>query len=153
MFEEGEGRPWRGVWEVSEGEPFRGLLQQTEWSLSPPPSFPHMEAILGGPVGVESLHTTRTLLRCCQACERGQPIWESGVPVSCPWVGKIPWRRKMATDSSILTWKSSGQRRLAGYSPKGHREWDRTEWLHTHERSVSCKVKHVLKCITWPSHV
>lgn len=60
-----EGRPWRGVWEVSEEKPFRGLLQQSEWSPSPPPAFPHMEAILGGQVGVGSIHTTRTLALCC----------------------------------------------------------------------------------------
>ena len=28
----------------------------------------------------------------------------------------------MATHSSILAWKSHGQRRLAGYSPWGHKE-------------------------------
>ena len=60
-----KGRPWRGVWEVSEEKPFRGLLQQNEWSPSPPPAFPHMEAILGGQVGVESMHTTRTRALCC----------------------------------------------------------------------------------------
>ena len=33
----------------------------------------------------------------------------------------------MATRSSILAWKSHGQRSLAGYSPWGHKELDTTE--------------------------
>ena len=36
----------------------------------------------------------------------------------------------MATHSSILAWKSYGQRSLAGYSPWGHKESDTTEPLH-----------------------
>ena len=44
-----------------------------------------------------------------------------------PWVGKIPWRRKMATHSSILAWKSLGQRSLLAYGPWGHNELDTTE--------------------------
>ena len=43
-----------------------------------------------------------------------------------PWVGKIPWRRAQPTPV-FLPGASSGQRRLAGYSPWGHKEWDRTE--------------------------
>ena len=38
-----------------------------------------------------------------------------------PWVGKIPWRRKMATHSVFLPGESHGQRSLAGYSPWGCR--------------------------------
>ena len=34
---------------------------------------------------------------------------------SVPGLGRFPWRRKMATCSSILAWKISGQR-MAGYS-------------------------------------
>jgi len=33
----------------------------------------------------------------------------------------------LATHSSILTWKSHGQRNLAGYSPWGRKESDTTE--------------------------
>ena len=33
----------------------------------------------------------------------------------------------MATHSSILAWGIHGQRRLAGYSPQGHRQSDTTE--------------------------
>jgi len=30
---------------------------------------------------------------------------ECGRPEFDPWVGKIPWRRKMATHSSTLAWR------------------------------------------------
>ena len=39
---------------------------------------------------------------------------------------------EMATHSSILAWRSHGQRSLAGYSPWGHKESDTTEHAHTH---------------------
>ena len=38
----------------------------------------------------------------------------------------------MATHSSILTWKTHGQRILAGYSPWGRKKLDMTERLHFH---------------------
>ena len=37
------------------------------------------------------------------------------------WVGKIPWRRKWQPTPVFLPGKSHGQRRLAGYSPWGHK--------------------------------
>ena len=33
----------------------------------------------------------------------------------------------MATHSSVLAWRTHGQRSLAGYSPWGHKELDMTE--------------------------
>ena len=36
-------------------------------------------------------------------------------------------KKEMATHSSILAWKSPGQRSLVGYSPQGHKELDMTE--------------------------
>ena len=50
-----------------------------------------------------------------------------------PWVRKIPWRREMATHSSILAWRIHGQRSLEGYIPWGHKESDTTERLSTAE--------------------
>ena len=35
-----------------------------------------------------------------------------------------PLKEETATHSSILAWKSHGQRRLVGHSPKGHKEVD-----------------------------
>ena len=39
-----------------------------------------------------------------------------------PWVGKIPWRRKWQPTPVFLPGESDGQRSLAGYSPRGHKE-------------------------------
>ena len=43
-----------------------------------------------------------------------------------PWVGKIPLEEGMALHSRIPAWRN-GQRSLAGYSPRGHKESDTTE--------------------------
>ena len=50
-----------------------------------------------------------------------------------PWVGKISWRRELATLSSILVWRIPWTEELGGYSPWGHKESDMTEWI-----TVSC---------------
>ena len=53
-------------------------------------------------------------------------IWET-------WVSSLgqedPLEKGMATHSGVLAWRISwtGQRRLAGYSPWGHKESDVTE--------------------------
>ena len=49
-----------------------------------------------------------------------------GRPGFDPWVEKIPWRRKWQPTSVFMPGKSHGQRSLAGYSPWGHKELDRT---------------------------
>ena len=50
------------------------------------------------------------------------------------WIRSLGWEdpleKEMATHSSILAWRSHGQRSLAGYSPWGHKESDTTERLH-----------------------
>ena len=48
------------------------------------------------------------------------------------WVRKIPWRRKWQLTPVFLPGKSHGWRRLADYSPWGHKELDMTEQLSTH---------------------
>ena len=58
-----------------------------------------------------------------------------------PWVGVIPWKRKCQPTPVFLPEKSYGKRSLAGYSPRGHKELDMTEWLsmrtaNTHTYSV-----------------
>ena len=44
-----------------------------------------------------------------------------------PWVGKVPWRRKRQPTPISPLEKSLGERSLAGYSPKGHKESVMTE--------------------------
>ena len=46
-----------------------------------------------------------------------------------PWIRKIPWRRKWQPTPVFLPGESHGQRSLAGYSPRGHKELDTTEQL------------------------
>ena len=46
-----------------------------------------------------------------------------------PWVGKMPWRRACHSTPVFLLGESHGQRSLAGYSPRGHKESDTTERL------------------------
>ena len=49
------------------------------------------------------------------------------------WVWSLGWEgpleKGMATHSSILAWDKNGQGRVAGYSPRGHKESDTTEQL------------------------
>ena len=54
-------------------------------------------------------------------------MWETQV-WSLGW--EDPLEKEMVTHSSILAWKSHGQRNLAGYNPWGSRESDMTEQLH-----------------------
>jgi len=44
-----------------------------------------------------------------------------------PWVGKIPWRRAWQPTPVFLPGEAIGQRNLAGYSPRGHKESDTAE--------------------------
>ena len=49
------------------------------------------------------------------------------------WVKKIPWKRAWQRTPVFLPGEFHGQRSLAGYSPRDHKELDITEQLtHTH---------------------
>ena len=53
-----------------------------------------------------------------------------------PWVGKIPWRRKWQPILVFMPGKSHGQRSLASYGPRGHKESDMTE--HNTQYMFAC---------------
>ena len=57
-----------------------------------------------------------------------------------PWVRKIPWRRECLPILVLLPGESHGQRSLAGYSPWGCKELDRTERLTYNTMQVQIKV-------------
>ena len=44
-----------------------------------------------------------------------------------PWVEKIPWKRAWQPTPIFLLGESHGQRKLAGYSPWGGKEWYTTK--------------------------
>ena len=50
-------------------------------------------------------------------------------------IGKIPWRRAWQPTPVFLPRESHGQRSLAGYSPWGCKELDKTQWQHVACRS------------------
>ena len=58
------------------------------------------------------------------------------------WLGKIPRRKKWQPIPVFLPGESHGQRRLAGYSPWGHKESDMTETTSVQFSSV------VQSCLT-----
>ena len=47
-------------------------------------------------------------------------------------MGKDPLEKGMATHSSILAWRIPWTEELGGLSSLGHKEWDKTEHVHTH---------------------
>ena len=58
----------------------------------------------------------------------------------------MPWRREWLPTPVFLPGKSHGQRSLVGYSPWGHKESDRIEWLTLHHhRSLSRVCSHEIK--------
>ena len=75
----------------------------------------------------------------------GLPWWlrPSRIRLQCrgpgfdPWVGKIPWRRAWQPTPVFLPGESHGQRSLAGCTPCGRRESDRTKRLSTQPASGS----------------
>ena len=60
------------------------------------------------------------------------------------WVWKIPWRRKWQPTPVFLPGESHGQRRLVGYSPRGRKESDTTERLH----SLNFREMQKLDCVS-----
>ena len=69
-------------------------------------------------------------------------MWETQLD---PWVGKIPWRRAWQPTPVSLPGESHGQRSLAGYSPRGRKELDPTEWPTLSLRFFSCRI-----LVSWP---
>ena len=57
------------------------------------------------------------MVKICLQCRR---------PGFDPWVGKIPQRREWLPTPVFFLGEFHGQRSLAGYSPQGHKESDKT---------------------------
>ena len=91
-----------------------------------------------------SLHYSFCFILFLAMCflQKGFPCGSAGEESACnmgdlgsipgfdPWVGKIPWRKKWQPIPALLPGESHGRRSLVGYSLRGHKESDTTEWLH-----------------------
>ena len=63
----------------------------------------------------------------------------------------IFWRRQWHPPPLFLSRESHGQRSLAGYSPRGHKESDTTEQLNTHVDSIVFPKREKGNCLGgWP---
>ena len=69
----------------------------------------------------------------------GLPKWFSGKDSTCQAGNsgsilglEVPLEKELATHSSVLVWKSHGQRSLVGYSIRSRKESDITEQLSHH---------------------
>ena len=51
-----------------------------------------------------------------------------------PWIRKISWRREWQPTPVFLAGEFHGQKGLAGYSPRGHKESDMTEQLNNKDQ-------------------
>ena len=76
----------------------------------------------------------------CPQC--GRPGFDSSV-----W--KIPWRRKWQPTPVFLPGESNGQRSLVGCSPRGRKESDTTERLHSLTHSLKGYVAQNLQIIMY----
>ena len=61
---------------------------------------------------------------------------DAGALSSMPGSGRFPWRRKWQPIPVFLPGKSHGQRNLAGYSPRDHKDLDTTLQLNHNIFSV-----------------
>ena len=101
----------------------------------------------------------------------GLPKWHRGKESSCqcrrhkrykfnPWDGKILWRRKWQPTVVSLPGKSHGQRSLAAYSPRGHKESDMIKQQSTRAQKgcpdfghLNCASAKATQCRDWSSWV
>ena len=85
------------------------------------------------PDGLQSLESQRVSIVRLGVCPCGASLVAQMVKnlsaTQETQVGKIPWRRKWQPTPVFLPEESHGPRSLAGYSPWGRKESDKTEWL------------------------
>ena len=105
----------------------------------------------------------RYFLRACTIPVEGSKGGTSGKEPACqrrrrkrckfdPWFGKIPWRRPWHLTLVCLPGESHGQRNLAGYSPRGHKELDMTEVTY-HTSTILVEVETVTDFIFLGSQI
>ena len=86
--------------------------------LSPALDCKPLESKGKGSMFLKGASLVAQMVRVCLQCGR---------PDFSPWVRKILWRREWLPTPVFLPREFHGQRRLAGYSPWGHKGLDTTE--------------------------
>ena len=85
--------------------------------------------LIGNTIVNASLFET-SIIRDSPGCSDSKAsAYNVGDP-DCPWIRKIPWRKKWQPTPVFSPGKSHGWRSLVGYSPQGREEYDMTERLH-----------------------
>ena len=79
-------------------------------------------------------HNKHTFNICWRWLRRWRIHLQYRRPEFDPWIRKIPWKSKWQPTPVLLPGKSHGQRSLVGYSPRGHKESDTTQWLNNNRR-------------------
>ena len=111
-------------------------------------SFPRQSFLSSKYLSYQSLNTWSFTYKCCEQTDKKKKKkkkkkllneWmdesvclQCGRPGFHPWVGKIPWRRKLQPIPVFLPGESHGWKSLVGYSPRRRKESDTTERLHFH---------------------
>ena len=67
--------------------------------------------------------------------------WETKDASFNPWVRKIPWSRKWQSIPVFLSAESHGQGSLAGYSPRGLKDLNMTEYGYKQAKPISKLIK------------
>ena len=77
------------------------------------------------------------------------PGFAKGHPPKLPWwLSGHPLAEEMATPSIFLSGDSQGQRGLVSYSPRGGKESDMTERLHSRDGPLQEWVPDLLPCLS-----
>ena len=85
--------------------------------------YPHLKGMLREALFVCTWNWTFTVAQTVKNLPAMQETWVQSLG------REDPWRRKWQPTPVFLPGESHGQRSLAGYSPRGHKESDTTEWL------------------------
>ena len=85
----------------------------------------------------EATHHTHWSSQITQMAQNAAAMRETWVQ-SLGWKG--PLEKGKGARSSALAWRTHGQRSLAGYSPRGHREPDTAERLSAAHTPIICQI-------------
>ena len=144
---------WEDTWEEGMATPPGFLPGESPWTEVPG----RLQSM-----GLQRVrHDWATKHSTAQCIVHGLPVGTSGKESACQfrrckscrfnlWVGKIPWRKTWQPTLVFLPGTSHGQRSLAVYGPKGHKESDRTEVTYMYTAWSTAVEKSSIMTDIWP---